>query len=120
LTVRYEAERLSLRSLLLRWQSGEVSESQVHEQAERIWALHRWPEVPPGDPGSIVTEIAQTLESLNVQWVVVEDVPAILSFLETLAGNELDGWSAWQSYWGAVDFTAREHSLKSNPYYSGG
>jgi len=37
MTQNYEPGKM-LRTLLLRWQSGELNERQVHEEAERIWA----------------------------------------------------------------------------------
>ncbi len=119
MTLNYEGERNLLRSILLRWQTGEWNERQVHEEAERIWAVNGpWLELPNEDPRSIVAEVAQILDSLNAEWVTAEDVPAILSFLDTRPGNETQGWSAWRTYWNDVDFASRKHKLESNPYYA--
>jgi len=86
----------------------------VHEEAERIWAQGSpWPELAEEDPWSIVAELARILDSLNVEWVTVEDVPAMLSFLDTPAEDVIRSWSKWRSYWDHVDFASRKHQLES-------
>lgn len=65
-----------------------------------------------------MAEVDCILESLNAQWIIVEDVPAILSFLDTRVGNEVQAWSKWRNNWDHVDFASRKHILGSNPYYA--
>lgn len=112
-----ERESKELRSLLSRWQSGELNERQIHEEAERIWAQGSpWPELPEEDPRSVVAETGSKLESLNAEWVTVEDIPAMLSFLDS--EDPVTAWSNWRSYWQNVNFAIRKHKLESNPYYA--
>ena len=111
-------ERQKLKALLLRWQSGEIDERHVHEEAERIWAQGSpWPTLTEEDPQSIVAELACVLDILNAQWITVEDVPAMLSFLGTPAEEVVRGWTEWRSYLNGVDFVKRRRQLESNPYY---
>jgi hypothetical protein len=118
-TQTYETARNLLRSLLMRWQSGELNERQVHEEAERIWMRGSpWRELPDDHPQSIVAEVARLLDSLNSEWVTAEDAPAILLFLDTSTGNETRAWSSWRTYWNHVDFSSRKCRLESNPYYA--
>jgi sRNA-binding protein len=119
MTRDYETEKARLRSALLRWQSAELNERQVHEEAERIWAQGSpWPELPDEHALSIVAEVARILDSLNSEWVTVEDVPTLLSFLDTPPGDEARAWSSWRTYWNHVDFSSRRHDLEANPYYA--
>ena len=118
MTQNYEPERHILLTLLRRWQSGELSERQVHQEAERIWAQgscgrNWWKKIRR----SIVATPC-ILDSLNAEWVIAEDVPAMLSFLNTEPEDAIRGWSKWRSYWDHVDFASRKHQLESNPYYA--
>src|SRR5512138_2035866 len=112
-----ELARSWLQRLLDRWEAGEITEKQVHEQAEERWDAEEWPILPETDPRSIQLEVLSILDSLNVQWVTKEDIPAIRSFLRTPVGAELSGWKSWRSYWNGVDFEKRRTEL-AGTYYS--
>jgi hypothetical protein len=64
-------QRDTLRSLLIRWQSGEITEREIHEEAEELY-LQFWAERPANaeiahdDPASFIGEILAQLEMLNV------------------------------------------------------
>lgn len=108
-----------LRKLLELWQTGKLTEREVHEEAEFLWGRNRqWPEYPRDNPQSIILEILLNLESLNVQSITVEDIPVMLNFLNTPVGEELAGWQAWEQYWDNMDFEQRRLSLLANPYYA--
>jgi hypothetical protein len=112
-----ELARLSLQRLLDRWEVGEITERQVHEQAEAWWDAQEWPILPETDPRSIQLEVLSVLDSLNVQWVTKEDIPAIRHFLRTPVGGESVGWKTWRRYWDGVDFEKRKTEL-AGTYYS--
>ncbi len=42
-TVDAEVDRLALRSLVLRWAAGDLTEQDVHETAEALWEGESWP-----------------------------------------------------------------------------
>ena len=107
-----------LRSLLLRWKSGELDERAVHEEADTLWAEKEWPEYPDDDSRSVTLEVLSQLSSLNAQWIITDDIAAILSFLDTPPGQEKQGWERWQEYWDTLDWVKRRKSISNNPYYS--
>jgi hypothetical protein len=107
-----------LRGLLLSWQSGELDERAVHEEADALWTEKEWPQYSHDDPRSIIVEVLEQLSILNNQWIISEDVPAILSFLDTPPCDEEQGWGKWQKYWGTLDWKKRWGAIKDNPYYS--
>lgn len=112
-------ERNILKQLLLSWQKGELSEREVHEQAEVLWSQNpQWEEYLPNDPRSINFEVAQQLELLPVQLIIPDDIPYFLTFLETPFGQEKEAWEFWTDYWNSIDFEERLIALLDNPYYS--
>ncbi|MFQ5528644.1 MAG: hypothetical protein ACE5GX_20615 [Thermoanaerobaculia bacterium] len=114
-----DVDRGWIRSLLQRWQGGDVDKRLVHEEAEAVWdGFKEWPNYPQEDPRSIPLEILSNLEALNHQLITPEDIPAILEFLDTPRGSELDGWKRWQRYWDELDMDERIESLKDDSYYS--
>jgi len=114
-----DLQRHQVRDLLQRWQRGEIDERQVHEEAEVLWDCY-----VPGEeydresPQSIALDVLSSLETLNVQLVTPEDIPAMLRFLETPADQERRGWQIWHQYWRSIDYNQRRQSLRDNPYYS--
>jgi len=107
-----------LRSLLLRWKSGELDERAVHGEADTLWAEKEWPEYPDDDSRSVTLEVLSQLSSLNAQWIITDDIAAILLFLDTPPGQEKQGWERWQEYWDTLDWVKRRKSISNNPYYS--
>ena len=112
-------ERDVLEALLKRWQTEEIDERTVHEEAESLWEeQEHWPTYPKDDPRSIAVEVLSQLEILNHQLITRADIPAMLEFLNTPQGSELRGWSVWERYWEKLDLDTRKKALKDNPYYS--
>ena len=112
-------DRDVIQTLLERWQSGVIDEREVHEEAEMLWDEHEeWPTFPEHHPESIAIEVLSHLEILNHQLITREDIPAMLTFLDTPPGKELQGWKAWRRYWEGLDLRSRQKALKDNPYYS--
>lgn len=108
-----------LRSLLQRWSLGELTEREVHEEAERLWDQVQQPQqYPQDDPVSIWVEVVSNLSILGWQLIIPDDIPAMLTFLDTPSGRELEGWAKWQQYWKTIDFEKRRQSLAGNPYYA--
>lgn len=97
-----------------------MSERQVHEAAEDMY--ERYGDDPPiyadDDPRSIAFEVVSQLSILNHQLITPTDIPALIAFLATPAGQDVHGWATWRGYWGAIDFEQRARTLADNPYYA--
>jgi len=111
-------ERKRLRHWLLQWQAGEMSERDVHKQAEALWDSTDWPQYPDSDYRSVAVEVLSQLDTLNHQLITISDISTILGFLDTPRGRELDGWRRWRQYWKDIDYDARKRDLAGNPYYA--
>lgn len=109
--------RRQIKSLLEKWGKGLIDEIQVHQQAEEWWELLEEKEYQMNQPLSIEVEILSNLEILNHQLITTSDIPAMLKFLETPLGNELEGWANWKAYMNSVNWVERGHELKDNQYY---
>ncbi|MGH9894476.1 MAG: hypothetical protein ACREA0_21340 [bacterium] len=112
-----------LRNLLLRWQAGDLDEKGVHREAvaheaSPPWTQDEWPEYPDADPRSIVVEVLSQLSMLNAQWITRDDIPAILSFLDSTPGEEKQAWQNWEKYWEELDYRKRREEIAGNPFYS--
>jgi hypothetical protein len=107
-----------LRDLLLRWESAKLNEKQVHEETDRIWAEREWPEFKNSDGRSVIVEVLSQLSMLNAQWIIAEDIPMMLSFLDTPSGQEFQAWEKWREYWKGIDYAARRKKIADNSYYS--
>lgn len=108
-----------LHQLLVDWQKGKLSAREVHKIAEQEWdSENEWPSLPDSHPDSIPIEVLSQLELMFQQQIIANDIDAILAFLATKRGEELDGWRSWTEYWNNVDWSARSEYLKSHPLYS--
>ena len=110
-------DRQVLRDLLRKWQRGEITEGDVHEVAEELWQKSAPPKYDESDPRSIAVEVLMHLDIMNQQWITVEDVPAILDFLDTPPGEEARGWAEWKRYWNNIDWDARQKRLAGHGFY---
>jgi len=106
-----------LRDLLRRWASGQLSEQEVHEEAESLWESEEWAEVDESDDRSIPIEVLSQLDVMNHQLLTTEDIPALGEFLNTPPGEAVEGWRRWRRYWAGVDMPARRRELAENVFY---
>ena len=113
----HEVDRSVLRSLVLRWATGELTERNVHETAEGLWESQPWPNYSEADDRSVALEVLTQLDILNHQLITREDIPALLDFLDTPPGQAARGWKHWRQYWDGIDFAQRRRELATNPYY---
>ena len=56
---------------------------------------------PKSDKQSIIFEIVDLLDGdwWKFERLTTEDIPAILEFLDTPPGKELEAWDKWEKYW---------------------
>jgi hypothetical protein len=115
-----QIDRDDLRDILLRWRSGELTASDVHEAAEQLYeSCSTGLEYQPRGPRSIGAEILSQLSILNHQLITRDDIPAMLRFLDVNLGSELDAWSEWTRYIDGIDYQDRENELTYPPYNRG-
>ena len=85
-------DREELRHLLLRWQRGEITFYQAVEEAEaiedRVWQGVDVIEFPPNDPREVPTEVVGLLSMGYVQPLFSEEIPELLTYLDTAPGDE--------------------------------
>ena len=109
--------REDLRDLLRRWAAGQLSEQEIHAEAESLWEAEEWPEVDEADDRSIPIEVLSQLDIMNHQLLMPDDIPALADFLNTPLGDALEGWRRWRRYWGGIDFDARRERLANHSFY---
>ena len=112
------ADRRSLADLLLRWQAGEVSAWQMIGEAEEAEGLLVGdkpvvPPIPRADPQSIPIAVLELVATAHHQPLLPSDVPALIEFLETGAGRELEAWARFDRYCKGVDWAGRESAAQA-------
>jgi len=106
-------------SLLNRWRTDSISKEQVLIEAEDLFGkYYKGVDFPMSDYKSILIEILSQLEIINHQWIIKDDIPAILEFMKTSKGNELQAWEKWEEYWNKIDFEKREKLLGNCEFYT--
>ncbi len=71
-------------------------------------------EYPRSDVRSIGFEVARKLSegwSDRPANLTVDDIPAILEFLDTPPDKSLEAWDKWEKYWASLDYPARRRKL---------
>ena len=107
----------SSRDLLTRWESGAIHSAEVHKTAEQWYGAISVPQYPESDHRSIPIELLTNLDALNHQLIGRCDVPAMLAFLGTAPGDELESWARWRAYWSHVDLDERERQRGAGMYF---
>ncbi len=114
-------EQLMLRKelihLLEAWRKGSINVRNIHEEAEFMLEQIDYPQYPRSDARSIATEVLRELDNLPGQWICEEDIPSMITFLETRLGEEETGWHHWEAYWSFIDYKSRKEKLKNRDYY---
>jgi hypothetical protein len=69
---------------------------------------------PKSDYRSIGFEVLSLLSralGAKPEKLTTDDIPAILEFLDTPSGKELEAWDKWEKYWASLDYPARRKKL---------
>jgi len=67
---------------------------------------------------TVTKEIVATLDMLDMNLVLPEDMPIYLEFLSTTRGEFEIGYRCWQSKLDAIDYESRRTQLKADPLYA--
>ena len=110
--------RFKIITLLKKWLHKELNEIAVHEMAEVYYEDYAdFKMYAESHPESIDMEVLRQLELMNYRLITPDDIPAIISFLETLPGEEREAWEKWKTYWDSIDFDVRRKALTDHPFY---
>lgn len=104
--------------MLKQWQSAAVSTQQVWD-----WASHRFQaghaDYDDRDGSeSVAHEMLSMLDSLDMHFMLVEDVPLHLAFLQTPLGAFEEGYSRWRHALAGIDIGSRKQMLRNDPVYA--
>lgn len=99
---------LEIQSILHRWSTGELNESQVHE-----WAEERFCSSNFSVESAAANEVLARLDTMNMNLTTADDIPALLRALHSVEFE-----SVLIQYDKTIDIETRKHKLKSVPLYS--
>jgi hypothetical protein len=102
--------RDDLRTLLADWKGGRRTTQQLHD-----WAEQRYPGAEYED--EVVTEVVAFLDMLDMNLVIVDDIPLILRVLD-LPSEQADQASALLRAVDSVEFERRRRALAGDPFYA--
>jgi hypothetical protein len=112
-------KRKDIEQILLNWSGNILSTNEVLD-----WADNRYPfenvdyEDWEGDPPkSVSNEILAHLDSLEMNLVTKDDIPAMIRFLETPIGDFERGFKKWCDYNSSIDIRKRIKELQGIPFY---
>jgi hypothetical protein len=113
-----ELSRGEIAEVLRRWQAGLLTAEQVHEWAEERYFPGHLDFDDEEDDRSVASEVMGYLDMLNMNLMVVEDVPIFLEFLETPAGRFAEGYGKFREALDRIDMRARQRELAHIPFYA--
>lgn len=111
--------RIEIAEMLRLWQAGLLRAEQVHEWAEeRYFPGEISFDDENGEEPSVCSEVMSALDNLDMNLIVVDDVPLYLEFLATPSGGFEEGYRKFQKALDRIDILARQKELASIPLYA--
>lgn len=109
--------RSELSELLAKWERGESTAQEVWDWVDaRYWpgdtVIDDW----DGDL-SATNEILALLDSMDINLVVVDDVPIHRRFLDAPREQTAHAYEAWKSQLDSIDYGERQKSLRDDPMF---
>ncbi len=106
---------------LLEWQEGKLTAEDLNNWAVRFY-LHDDVDYSDweGDEEerSVTNEVLAQLDSIDMNLMIPDDVPAYLEFLDTPLGKFEDGYAKLESYLNSIDYKERARLLAGNEFYA--
>ncbi len=108
--------------MLTKWKNNELSELELYE-----WANEKYNNILldkldfndyEDDNCSVMKEVLQYLESMNMNLIIKDDIPSLLDFLNSPNGEFKNSYAIWKKYNDAIDYLDRKKKLKNTPFYS--
>lgn len=109
--------RKELSDVLAQWQRGELTAQEVWDWVSaRYW---------PGDTEiddweldlSATNEILAQLDSMDINLVVVDDVPMHRRFLDSPKGKTAHAYEVWKSELDSINYRQRQKDLRDDPMF---
>jgi len=105
--------------ILSKWQSGQLSASEVHNWAENKYLKSGidYEDWEDNDDESVTNEVLANLDTLDMNLVTKEDIPIFLEFLKTPNGKFKQGYKKLKDSLNTIDIVKRKEKLSNNPLY---
>ncbi|NQD38710.1 hypothetical protein HPT27_16930 [Permianibacter sp. IMCC34836] len=111
--------RADVADILAAWGRGDLSAVEVHEWAEmRYWPSDLEVDDEEDEDNSVCREVLHHLDSLDMNLVIQEDIPAMLDFLSTPRGQFSTGYERWDRITKNIDYKKRMMQLREIEPYS--
>jgi len=109
-------------TVLRRWRAGELTAKQVHDWAQSQYFPGRLDYDDEEDEESVADDVMHALDSIDMNLVIVEDVPIYLEFLATPRGQSREGYRRWREALDRVHSPERQRErqkqLAGDPFYA--
>jgi hypothetical protein len=105
-----------LEDLLTRWRDGVVSPPEAIAEARAVWLTRVWSTSSGSNPDSVRLDILFMLAGAREMGITHEDIPALLEYLNTSPGGEMDGRERFGNYIEGIDSRERQAIQASNYY----
>ncbi len=112
--------RVDLATILKHWLDGRLTAHQIHGWAEEragnsAFDIDDWEEV---GSNSVANEILRALDMLDMNFMLPDDIPFYLEFLDTPEGQFDDGYRKWQDALNSIDYDLRKKALRAISLYA--
>ena len=87
---------------VIAWKNTLITVEELHKWAEETYLVLEVDDYN-SDDFSVSNEILCFLDMLNLNSIVKSDIPEILRFLNTAAGEEDKSFKKWEEYWNRID-----------------
>lgn len=109
--------RDELANLLVKWERGELTAQQVWDWVSaRYWPgdteIDDWE-----DDLSATNEVLAHLDSMDINLVVLDDIPIHRRFLMATQENTAQAYEAWKTELNSIDYKQRIKTLRDNPIF---
>ncbi len=109
--------RDELVDLLAKWERSELTAQQVWGWvSDRYWPGDTEIDDWEGDL-SATNEILAELDSMDINLVLVDDVPIHRRFLASPQGQTAQAFEAWKSELESINYRQRQRSLRDDPMF---
>lgn len=103
--------------MLSRWGTGEISTQEIFNWANSLYLSDECTYDDWEGDNSVSNEVLSYLDTLDMNLITQEDIPALTALLNSSIGCFKVGLANWQKYIKSIDYIARKRSLKEDPLY---
>lgn len=103
--------------ILKKWESNVIDVQDVYNWAYLKYLKENVDYNDCEGYNSVCLEVISYLDTLDLNLVTREDIPALIQFISTPIGEFKNGFNLWKDYINSIDITHRKHKLRNNPFY---